>query len=263
MRWVLQLTLPEWLIVISPAITKALGVVGLGIAVGYLTMVGGRRLLTRLGINEAVEGTAVERTASEYGTSTVGVITRLAGYFVVVLSLIIAGTFTDIQFADLFLRTAAVFLPQLATALLIIVIGIVIGDKVEILVAERLRGVKLPEIDIIPATARYSILFVAVLIALGQVGVATNALVVLLGAYALALIVFTAIATHDLLASGAIGVYLLLTEPYSIGDEVVVAGQQGIVQEVDLFVTRIDTDGEEHIIPNRTVLREGIVRVQG
>jgi small-conductance mechanosensitive channel len=85
---------------------------------------------------------------------------------------------------------------------------------------------------------------------------------VLLGAYALALIVFTAIATQELLASGAVGVYLLLTEPYSIGDEVAVAGQQGIVQEVDLFVTRIDTDGEEHIIPNRTVLREGIVRIQ-
>jgi len=180
----------------------------------------------------------------------------------VLISLFVAGTFTDIQFASLFLRAAAVFLPQLAIALLILVIGIVIGDKVEVLVAERLRGVKLPEISVIPASARYSVLFVAVLIALGQIGVATNALIVLLGAYALAVIVFTAIATQELLASGAVGVYLLLTEPYSIGDEVAVAGQQGIVQEVDLFVTRIDTNGEEHIIPNRTVLREGIVRIQ-
>jgi len=27
-------------------------------------------------------------------------------------------------------------------------------------------------------------------------------------------------------------------------------------------VTRIDTDGEEHIVPNRTVFRDGIVRIQ-
>ena len=259
---VLQVALPDWLAVISTRLWVAAGIVLLGIILGYLTMLMGRRLLHRLGIDDAVEGTAVERAAGEYGTSTVGLITKLAGYFVIVLSVFIAGTFTNIQFADLFLRAAAVFLPQLATALLILVVGIIIGDKIEVLVSERLRGIKLPEIGVIPATARYSVLFVATLIALGQIGVATNALIVLLGAYALALIVFTAIATQELLASGAVGVYLLLTEPYSIGDEVAVAGQQGIVQEIDLFVTRIDTDGEEHIVPNRTVLRDGIVRIQ-
>ncbi|MFQ3477332.1 mechanosensitive ion channel [Halonotius sp. F2-221B] len=259
---VLQFAVPEWLAVISPRWWIAVGIVVVGIALGYLTMRLGRRLLHRLGIDEAVEGTAVERAAGEYGTSTVGLLTKLAGYFVIVLSVFIAGTFTNIQFADLFLRAAAVFLPQLAVALLILVVGIIIGDKVEVLVAERLRGIKLPEIGVIPATARYSVLFVATLIALGQIGVATTALIVLLGAYAVALIVFTAIATQELLASGAVGVYLLLTEPYSIGDEVAVAGQRGIVQEIDLFVTRIDTDGEEHIIPNRTVLRDGIVRIQ-
>ena len=258
----LQLATPEWLAVVSPRWWIAVGIVVLGIGLGYLTMRLGRRLLHRLGIDEAVEGTAVERAAGEYGTSTVGLLTKLAGYFVILLSLFIAGTFTNIQFADLFLRAAAVFLPQLAVALLILVVGIIIGDKVEVLVSERLRGIKLPEIGVIPATARYSVLFVATLIALGQIGVATTALIVLLGAYAVALIVFTAIATQELLASGAVGVYLLLTEPYSIGDEVAVAGKQGIVQEIDLFVTRIETDGEEHIIPNRTVLRDGIVRVQ-
>ena len=259
---VLQFAVPEWLAVISPRWWIAVGIVVVGIALGYLTMRLGRRLLTRLGIDDAVEGTAVERAAGEYGTSTVGLITKLAGYFVIVLSVFIAGTFSNIQFADLFLRAAAVFLPQLAIALLILLVGIIIGDKVEVLVSERLRGIKLPEIGVIPATARYSVLFVATLIALGQIGVATTALIVLLGAYAVALIVFTAIATQELLASGAVGVYLLLTEPYSIGDEVAVAGQRGIVQEIDLFVTRIDTDGEEHIIPNRTVLRDGIVRIQ-
>jgi len=258
---VLQFALPDWLAVISTRLWVAVTIALLGIALGYLTMLMGRRLLHRLGIDAAVEGTAVERAAGEYGTSTVGLITKLAGYFVIVFSIFIAGTVTNIQFADLFLRAAAVFLPQLAIALLILVVGIIIGDKIEVLVAERLRGIKLPEIGIIPATARYSVLFVATLIALGQIGVATNALIVLLGAYALALIVFTAIATQELLASGAVGVYLLLTEPYSIGDEVAVAGKQGIVQEIDLFVTRIEMGGEEHIVPNRTVLRDGIVRL--
>ena len=257
-----QLSLPEWLAVVSPRVWIAAAIVLVGIGLGYLTMLLSRRLLERFGIDDAVEGTAVERVAGEYGTSTVGLITRLSGYFVILLSIFVAGTFTDIQFADIFLRAAAVFLPRLVTAILILIVGIVVADKVEVLVSERLRGIKLPEIGVIPATARYSVLFVATLIALGQVGVATTALIVLLGAYAVALIVFTAIATQELLASGAVGVYLLLSEPYSIGDEIAVGDRQGIVQEIDLFVTRIDTDGEEHIVPNRTVLRDGIVRMQ-
>jgi len=66
----------------------------------------------------------------------------------------------------------------------------------------------------------------------------------LLGAYALAVVLFAALATKDLVASAAAGVFLLLRQPYGIGDEVRVAGERGIVQEVDLFVTRIEADGE-------------------
>ncbi len=107
---VLQFAAPGWLAVVSPRLWIALGIILLGVGLGYLTVLLGRRLLYRFGIDDAVEGTAVERAAGEYGTSTVGFITKLAGYFVIVLSVITAGTFTNIQFADLFLRAAAVFL---------------------------------------------------------------------------------------------------------------------------------------------------------
>jgi small-conductance mechanosensitive channel len=54
-----------------------------------------------------------------------------------------------------------------------------------------------------------------------------------------------------------------LTEPYSIGDEIVIGDQSGIVQEVDILVTRIESDGEEYIIPNKRVFNTGIVRIRG
>ncbi|RLM82197.1 mechanosensitive ion channel family protein, partial [Halobellus sp. Atlit-38R] len=109
---------------------------------------------------------------------------------------------------------------------------------------------------------KYSVVYVATLIALGQVGVQTLALIVLLAAYAFALVLFAARATKDLVASAAAGVFLLLRQPYGIGDEVRVAGERGVVQEVDLFVTHIETDGEEHVLPNHAVFREGIVLIR-
>jgi len=70
------------------------------------------------------------------------------------------------------------------------------------------------------------------------------------------------LALKDVLQAGAAGIYLLLTEPYSIGDEVVIGDQSGIVQEVDILVTRIESDGEEYIIPNKRVFNTGIVRIR-
>ncbi len=257
-----QATADQWIRAVPPRLWLAVAIILAGILLGYGVMKLNRRLLERAGVSETIEGTAFERTAGEFGTSTVQIIAKLSGYFIVLLSLFVAITVADLEFADLFWAAVAVFLPQLFVATVILVIGVVVADKTELIVSERLRGIKLPEINVLPAIAKYSVLFVAVLIALGQIGVATNALIVLLAAYAVALIVLTAIATQDFLASGAAGVYLLLNQPYSIGDQVTIGGQEGIVQEVDLFVTRIENNGEEHTIPNRIVLRSGFVRSQ-
>ena len=221
-----------------------------------------RRFLTRTGVPEAIEGTAFERTAREFDTSTVAILAKLATYFIVAVAIVVALTVAEVEFVDRFWENAATFVPRLFVALLVFIIGVVVGDKAELLVAERLRGVKLPEVGLLPTIVKYSIVYVAALLALGQVGVETLALIILLAAYALAVVVLFALATKDLLAAAAAGLFLLLRQPYGIGDEVRVAGQRGIVQEVDLFVTRIETDGEEHILPNHAVFRDGIVRIR-
>lgn len=246
---------------VSPRVWLAIVILAVGVVAGYLVSGITSRLLDRLGVVETIEGTSFERTTNEFGTSTARIITQLSGLFTFLLSVFVAITVAELRFGDLFWEAMAVFVPQLFAAVVILVVGVVIADKVELIVSERLRGIKLPDIGLIPLLAKYSVLFVAILIALSQIGVAVLALIVLLGAYALAVIVFTALATQDLLASSTAGIYLLLTQPYSIGDEVKIGGQHGIVQEVDLLVTRIETDGEEYIIPNRTVLQDGIVRI--
>ena len=255
-------TLEEAFYAVSPRIWLAIVVLAVGVVLAYLVAGVTSRLLDRLGVVETIEGTSFERTTNEFGTSTARIITQLSGLFTFLLSVFVAITVAELRFGDLFWSAVAVFVPQLFAALVILVVGVVVADKVELIVSERLRGIKLPDIGLIPLVAKYSVLFVAVLIALSQIGVAVLALIVLLGAYAFALVVFTALATQDILASGTAGVYLLLTQPYSIGDEIKVGGQRGIVQEVDLLVTRIETDSEEYIIPNRTVLKDGIVRIR-
>lgn len=240
----------------------ALFVLAFGLVAAYLVGVINRRLLTRAGIPDVIDGTAFERTAREFNTSTVRILAKLSSYFIVAVAIIVAITVADVQFVEQFWASVAAFLPQLFVAVLVVIIGVVVGDKAELLVAERLRGIKLPELGLIPPLVKYSVVYVAALVALGQIGVQTLALVVLLAAYAFAVVLFAALATKDLVASAAAGVFLLLRQPYGIGDEVRVSGERGIVQEIDVFVTHIEADGEDHVIPNHSVFRDGIVLIR-
>ena len=256
------ITTEDVLDAIPPRAWVALGVLVLGLVLGFLLGIVVKRLLVGLGVPEAIEGTGFERTARDLGTSTIQIVSTLSSYFIYGVAILAALTVARINFADRFWNEVVGFLPQLFFATLVLILGIVVGDKIGLVVAERLRGVKLPQIGIIPAIVKYSVFYLAVLIALSQVNVATSALIVLLAAYLFAVVFLGGIAFKDMLSSGAAGVYLLLHQPYGIGDEVHIGDTSGIVQEVDLFVTHVESEREEYIIPNRRIFRQGVVRVR-
>lgn len=240
----------------------SLFVLGLGLLAGFLVWRASRRLMAEMGVPETVEGTPFERTARGLGTSTVGIISNLAALFVYIIAITVALNIAQLVDPEVYWTRFTAFLPNLFIAVFAIIIGIIAGDKAKLVVSERLRSVKLPEATVLPEMVKYSIFFIAVLIGLSQLGVDTTALLILLAAYAFGIVFIAGLALKDLLAASAAGLYLLLSEPYSIGDEVVIGDQRGIVQEVDMFVTRVESEKREHIIPNHRVMRDGIVRVR-
>jgi small-conductance mechanosensitive channel len=243
---------------IIPIIVLVTGVL-LGIIVGRLSS----RLLTAADIPGAVEGTTFERGVNRLGTSTVGILSALLALFVIALAVGLALSLGGVFGTQFFLlNQLPTYLTQVFAAALVLIVGLIIGDKAEVEVQEYFEGVKVPEVNLLPLLVKYTILFVASLIALSQIGVATGPLLVLFGGYVFALVVLGGLALKDLLSAGAAGVYLLLSQPYSIGDTITVDGHRGIVQEIDLFVTRIENDDEEFILPNHLVLSTGIVRVR-
>lgn len=241
---------------IAIAIVVFLGFLVIGYSIGRITI----RVMESFGVSEMVEGTTFERTAQGLGSSTVAVTARLTSWFIYGVGALVSLHLIGVLDANLFWQHVTIFVPRLFVALLVIIVGIVLGEKVALVMAERLRGIKVPELTVISVIAKYSIIFLAALIALSQVGVETAALLVVLGAYAFGLVIFSAIAFKDLLASMAAGIYLLLNQPYGIGDNIEIGERQGIVQEIDLFVTRIESEGSEYVVPNREFFREGIVR---
>lgn len=235
------------------ALAVFVGVVLLGYVFGQLA----KQVLIAVGVGKAVEGTAFERTAQGLDSSTVSVVSRLSSWFIYGVGVLFALYVLGLLELNLLLAEITRLLPRLFLAVFVVIVGVLAGDKIELLIDERLRGVKFPEVALVSTIAKYSVIYVAVLIAVGQLGLATTALQILLAVYVFGLVFLGGIAARDLLASGAAGLYLFLNQPYGIGDQVKIGDRTGVVQEVELFITRIEDDGTEYLVPNRTVFEEG------
>ncbi|MES3518001.1 MAG: mechanosensitive ion channel [Natronomonas sp.] len=240
----------------------ALAVLFAGLTAGVIAAWLVRKVLLLTGVDAAVEGTVLERSARRLGSSTVRLLAGVCGLFVFLVAATYATQTVGLVADEAVLSVLASFVPRLFVAVIVLLVGLLVGEKVELVANERLRSIKLPELTLVPTLLKFSIYYVAGLIALSQIGVATAALLVLLAAYAFGVFFLGGLAFKDLLASAAAGVYLLLTEPYSIGDEIAIDGNRGIVQEVDVFVTQIENEDEEYIVPNRKVLCDGATRIR-
>lgn len=106
--------------------------------------------------------------------------------------------------------------------------------------------------------ARWAVITFAVVSCLGTLGIETTSLAAVIGAMGLAI----GLALQGNLGNLASGVLLLIFRPFKIGDSVVVAGQTGVIDGIDLFTTNLDTgDNRRIIIPNSAIFG-GIIENQ-
>lgn len=83
-----------------------------------------------------------------------------------------------------------------------------------------------------------------------MIGIETTSFVAVLGAAGLAV----GLALQGTLANFAGGVLLLIFKPFKVGDLIEAAGYLGVVEEIQIFVTKINTpQNQQVIIPNGTL----------
>jgi small-conductance mechanosensitive channel len=230
-----------------------------GLVLGYVAGKVIKRLCGSFGVDDFVEGTTFERVAESLGTSTVGIVATTAEWAIYLTSAFMAF---DVVGFDILDQTIVMrltnYVPNVVVAFFILVFGAILGDKAAVLVSERLEGIKISDVNVLPTIVRYSVVYVALLMALSQLGVSTLALHILLSAYLLAVIAVAVVSLRAVLPSIVSGLYILSTHQYGIGDNVRIGDVEGVVQEVDLLTTRIDDGEREHVVPNSEVFEEGV-----
>jgi small conductance mechanosensitive channel len=97
---------------------------------------------------------------------------------------------------------------------------------------------------------RWLVIVAAGIACLGVFGIETTSFAALLGAAGLAI----GLAFQGTLSNFAAGVMLLVFRPFKVGDYVVAGGKEGIVAEVGLFVTVLDSLDNRRIIVSNTAI---------
>lgn len=157
---------------------------------------------------------------------------------------------------DNLMHWGSLVLPYLIKGLLALVI-LWIGSKIARWVGNKVQAnaVKAPNVDetlakFIGSMARYVVMAMVFIAAIGQVGVQTASLVAMLGAAGLAI----GLALQGTLSNVAAGVMLMLFRPFKIGDFISVTGEEGVVTDMSIFTTEISTvDNTQVIIGNGEV----------
>lgn len=157
---------------------------------------------------------------------------------------------------------ALAYAPRVVLALLTLVIGFWVANRVSQIVSLALHRRKVEE-TVIPFLVSIIsvVLKVMVLISVaGMFGIETTSFIALVGAAGLAL----GLALQGSLSHFASGVLLLVFRPYKVGDLITAAGFTGEVESIQIFNTVLKTlDNKRIFIPNGSVTAGPISNISG
>jgi small conductance mechanosensitive channel len=162
------------------------------------------------------------------------------------------------KFYDVIIEFFVNYSFQLLGAIIVILIGWFIARKVSSGV-ERLCLNK--EIDVtltkfIVNIVKFSVIIGASIIAVGKLGIALTPFIAGIGAASLG----AGLALQGTLSNYGAGIAIILTRPFIVGNTVSIEGVSGVVQEIKLGYTRLETeDGEIITIPNKHIVGEVLV----
>jgi len=138
---------------------------------------------------------------------------------------------------------------QFLLALLVLVIGLwIIGKITRVISKQLLSNINDPTLaKFLSGAANIALKVMLVISVASMVGIQTTSFVAILGAAGLAV----GLALQGSLANLAGGVMLLIFRPIRVDDYVEAQGHEGIVKDIGIFVTLLETFDKRHIIlPN-------------
>jgi small conductance mechanosensitive channel len=151
-----------------------------------------------------------------------------------------------------------VFILPVVGAIVVLVVGWILAGLAQRAIRHwlpRAGGTTITIAPLVGQAARYAILIVAIVTALGFVGVPSASILTVVGAASLAL----ALALQNTLSNVAAGIMLAWIRPIAVGEYITGDGVEGVVVEIGLFGTRLRSTSGLFLFTNNNKLWNGAI----
>lgn len=103
---------------------------------------------------------------------------------------------------------------------------------------------------------RLTVLAFVMIVVLGKFGITMTPFIAAIGAIAFG----SSLALAGLMSNYGAGLSIIITRPFVVGDTIQIQGVSGVVEEVGLAATRLETeDGEQITIPNKHIVGDILI----
>lgn len=161
------------------------------------------------------------------------------------------------EYVDQMAKMALEYSPKLITALIILFIGLYVIRLINRLVRKIMVKRELdPTLSRFLADSLLWALRVLLFISfISKLGIETSSFVAILGAAGLAI----GLSLQGSLSNFAGGMLIILFKPFRVGDTIEAQGVQGVVSEIQIFVTKLVTGNNQTIFVPNGILSNGVI----
>ncbi|WP_373493331.1 mechanosensitive ion channel family protein [Aquiflexum sp.] len=237
--------------ILLPRILLALGILLAGYLIGRLVEKMVRRFI--LYLNKSINLRLQSSLLNVDLASSAWFISKTFFWVILITSLLFCLQILDLTFSGLWFEKIMTYLPNVIVAVIIIFVGIIFGRLLGDLTRSAATKTGLVNGGFLGNMVRYLLLLIAIVIAIGQIGVdiafLTNLITIILVS-----LLFGASLAFGLGAqtsvSNILGAYYV-RKSYSLGNEIEVNGQQGVIVKMTDYSVTIETKTGLANIPAR------------
>ena len=162
-------------------------------------------------------------------------------------------------------------LGKLITALIIILSGFILGRLVGRLLGRVLHeieldnilsrtGIKMPVEHTLATLAAYLIYFIAVIMALNQLGLTTVALYIIVGGAVVMIIIATALGIKDFIPNMIAGIFIYRKGIIRENQRMIIKNVEGKVKKISIIETELETkNGDIILVPNSLIIKSTVI----
>jgi small-conductance mechanosensitive channel len=166
-----------------------------------------------------------------------------------------------LEFFNELMQRVVSYMPNLILALLIFIVGIVVAEKVGDFVLGLAEDEKVPRFWLLGNLVRYTIYLLVVIMALSQMGISTEVLVIVTGAIFATIGLTVVVGMRDVALNVVAGMHLLYEQTLCVGDTIKVGDHEGIVEDIGYVKSIVKTrDGAYVVIPNSELMKRVIIK---